>query len=95
MSRKRLTYIPVLAGALMLLVSAPGARADSGFVAPLGEIPLTNPLVTGARAAGMRPPSHLIPRQWPGCTEWSCPAVSGEACSRSKVKWQAARLPPT
>ena len=53
MSRKRLTYIPVLAGALMLLVSAPGARADSGFVAPLGEIPLTNPLVTGARAAGM------------------------------------------
>ena len=53
MSRKRLTYIPVLAGALMLLVSAPGARADSGFVAPLGEIPLTSPLMTGARAAGM------------------------------------------
>lgn len=53
MSRKCLTYIPVLAGALMLLASAPGARADSGFVAPLGEIPLTSPLVTGARAAGM------------------------------------------
>ncbi len=53
MSRKWLTYIPVLAGALVLLASPMVAWADSGFVAPLNEIPLTNPLVTGARAAGM------------------------------------------
>ncbi len=53
MNRKRLTYIPVLAGALVLLASPLAARADSGFVAPLSEVPLTNPLVIGARAAGM------------------------------------------
>ncbi|MCK4679488.1 hypothetical protein KAT82_00025, partial [bacterium] len=53
MSRKWLTCIPVLAGALVLLASPMVAWADSGFVAPLNEIPLTNPLVTGARAAGM------------------------------------------
>ncbi len=53
MSRKWLTYIPVLAGALVLLASPQAALADSGFVAPVGEIPLTNALVTGARAAGM------------------------------------------
>ncbi len=53
MSRKWLTCIPVLAGTLVLLASPMVARADSGFVAPLNEIPLTNPLVTGARAAGM------------------------------------------
>jgi long-subunit fatty acid transport protein len=53
MSRKRLTCIPVLAGTLVLLAWPMVALADSGFVAPLNEIPLTNPLVTGARAAGM------------------------------------------
>ena len=53
MSRKWLTCIPVLAGTLVLLASPMVARADWGFVAPLNELPLTNPLVTGARAAGM------------------------------------------
>ncbi len=53
MSRKWLTYIPVLAGVLATLVLSPAVRADSGLVAPLGELPLTNTLATGARAAGM------------------------------------------
>ena len=53
MSREWLTYIPVLAGVLMLLASPLASMADPGFVAPLGEIPLTNALATGARAAGM------------------------------------------
>ncbi|MCK4409375.1 MAG: outer membrane protein transport protein, partial [Candidatus Eisenbacteria sp.] len=53
MSRKRLTYIPVLAGVLAALASPLASRADSGFVAPLDEVPLTNALATGARAAGM------------------------------------------
>jgi long-subunit fatty acid transport protein len=46
--------------ALLLLVvvltaalSATGASAIQGFVAPLDEIPLTSPLLTGARALGM------------------------------------------
>jgi len=48
----RTAGIPVLAGVLALfLVGA--ASADSGFVAPLTEIPLTNQLPAGARAAGM------------------------------------------
>ncbi|MFH1690146.1 MAG: hypothetical protein ABIE42_07900 [Candidatus Eisenbacteria bacterium] len=53
MSRKRLTYVPVLAGVLAMLASPPASRADSGFVAPLDEVPLTNTLATGARAVGM------------------------------------------
>jgi long-subunit fatty acid transport protein len=56
MSRQWLTRCAsVLAGALMLLAAPPAARADEPrfFVAPLDEIPVTSPLVTGARAAGM------------------------------------------
>ena len=53
MSRKWLRYIPVLAGILATLALSPVVRADSGLVAPLEELPLTNPLATGARAAGM------------------------------------------
>jgi long-subunit fatty acid transport protein len=46
-------HILVLAGALLVLAQSAPALADSGFVSPLSEIPLTNPMVRGARAAGM------------------------------------------
>ena len=53
MRKEWLRHIPVLAVALLALVLPAMSSADSGFVAPLGEIPLTNTLVTSARAAGM------------------------------------------
>ena len=53
MSRQRFRCALVLAGVLIMLVPPVTSLADSGWVSPLGEIPLTNPLVTGARAAGM------------------------------------------
>lgn len=53
MIRECLRHIPVLAGVLLMLALPATSPADSGFVAPLGEIPLTNTHPTGARAAGM------------------------------------------
>ncbi|MCK4510650.1 hypothetical protein KAW64_02875, partial [bacterium] len=56
MTRQWLTKCAsILSGGLMLLVLSPAARADETrfFVAPLEELALTTPLVTGARAAGM------------------------------------------
>jgi len=53
MSREWKRYILVLAGALLMLGAPAASLADAGFVAPVSEIPLTNPLASGARAAGM------------------------------------------
>jgi len=53
MSRQCFRCVLILAGALIALAPPVTSLADSGWVSPLGEIPLTNPLVTGARAAGM------------------------------------------
>ena len=53
MSRQCFRCVLILAGALIALAPPVTSQADSGWVSPLGEIPLTNPLVTGARAAGM------------------------------------------
>ena len=53
MSRQWLRCALIVAGALIMLAPPVTSLADSGWVSPLGEIPLTNPIVTGARAAGM------------------------------------------
>lgn len=43
----------LLAVSLTVLMQVCPAEADSGFVAPVEEIPLTSPLLTGARSLGM------------------------------------------
>lgn len=55
MNVTRLPYaLPLLLSASVLLaVSVVPAAADSGFVSPREEIPLTSPLTTGARSLGM------------------------------------------
>ncbi len=55
MNVTRLPYaLPLLLSASVLLaISVVPAAADSGFVSPREEIPLTSPLTTGARSLGM------------------------------------------
>ncbi len=55
MTGERKLHAATIAAACVVLLAlgAGGARADSGFVSPREEIPLTYPLTTGARSLGM------------------------------------------